>query len=213
MIGYSLIIICLVVVWPLWSVYFLLANREKLQDQDGFKKKFTELYQGINTDSFRALCYNAVFSARRFDILLMNAYFTKDSVMSGIDRTYYLQKILAFLFIQTIYLAYVHNVHPHSESIFNKLEFVNEYLMVTLAYIMLNFTKLAKIQDPHNSAEYLPKSEKFSELMEYLAIGLISLILLVNFAVMIKLSLNKLIIYCKKRRVKNQMKKMLLKRL
>ena len=126
--------------------------------------------------------------------------------MSGVDRTHYLQKVLSFLLIQTIYLAYVHNVHPHSESIFNMLEFVNEYLMVALAYIMLNFTKLSMIQDPSNPAGYLPKSKKFNTLMEYGAIGLISLIVLVNLAVMIKISFHKMIIACKMRKVKNKMK-------
>ena len=193
----------------MWSAYFLLKNQPKLQDTDGFRRKFNELYQGIKTDSYSALCYNAIFSVRRYNIVLMNAYFTKDSAMSGVDRTHYLLKVLSFLLIQTIYLAYVHNVHPHSESIFNKLEFVNEYLMVALAYTMLNFTKLSMIQDPSNPAGYLPKSEKFNTLMEYGAIGLISLIVLVNLAVMIKISFNKMIIACKKCKVKNKMKEML----
>ena len=78
---------------------------------------------------------------------------------------------------------------------------------------MLNFTKLTMIQDPNNPAEYLPTSESFNTLVEYLAIGLISLIVLLNFAVMIKITFNKLIIACKKRKAKNQMKKMLLKKL
>ena len=107
-----------------------------------FKTKFSTLYQGIKLDSFRALCYNSIFAVRRFNIILMNIYFTKGSPLSGLDRTYYLQKILCFLLIQSAYIIYVHSVRPHNDSIFNTLEFVNEYLMVALAYIMFNFTHL-----------------------------------------------------------------------
>ena len=96
-------------------------------------------------DSFLALCYNAVFAVRRFDIILMNIYFTEGSPISGVERSQYLHKIICFLYIQMLYLSYIHCVHPHSESIYNKLEFVNEYCMVLLAYAMLNFTQIGTI--------------------------------------------------------------------
>ena len=37
---------------------------------------------------------------------------------------------------------FVHAVRPHADSIFNYLEFINEYSMVILAYIMLKWTNL-----------------------------------------------------------------------
>lgn len=42
----------------------------------------------------------------------------------------------------------MHTVHPHTDRIFNILEFVNEYSMVLLAYCMLYFTKLINARDP-----------------------------------------------------------------
>ena len=85
MIGYSLAIVFLVL-WPIWSVFFLIKNKHKLADAD-FSQKFSTLYQGIKFDSFRALCHNAIFSVRRFDVILLNLYFTANSPLSGIDRT------------------------------------------------------------------------------------------------------------------------------
>ena len=112
------------------------------------------MFQGIRPDSFRALCYNAIFCMRRFDIVLMNSFFTKGSPLNGLnfDRTHYLEKIFCFLIIQTGYILYIHEVKPHSDKIFNTLEYVNEYLMVALTYTMLNFANLVVIQDPDNPA-------------------------------------------------------------
>ena len=85
-IGYALVIMFLML-WPFWSSCWLMKNKDKLADPV-FEQKFSTLYQGIRFDSFRALAYNAVFSVRRFDIILMNMFFTAQSPLSGIgDRT------------------------------------------------------------------------------------------------------------------------------
>ena len=94
----SSLYIILLTVWPIWSIYFLLKNQTKLEEPV-FKQKFSTIYQGIKPNSFKALCYNAVFSVRRLNIILINVYLTKDSPLSGLDRTYYLHKILCFLLI------------------------------------------------------------------------------------------------------------------
>ena len=132
------------IVFPTLVTFFLIIKEEKLVDEQ-FKLKFETLYQGIKTGSYRALCYNGVFAVRRFNIVLMNMYFTKDSPLSGVDRSYYLFKIIGFLAIQTAYLSFIHNVHPHNDSIFNKLEIVNEYSMIVLAYLSLNFVNLVQV--------------------------------------------------------------------
>ena len=80
----------------------------------------------------------------------------------------------------------------HSDQIFNKLEFLNEYLMILLAYLMLNFTELPDLPATANNAtdltiEYEPR-EDHDLVIEFLAIGLIALILLLNLCVMIKLT-------------------------
>lgn len=62
-------------------------------------QRYGTLFQGIKYGSYRALCYNAVFCVRRFDIVIINQYFSKDSPMSGVDRTHYLFKIILFMLI------------------------------------------------------------------------------------------------------------------
>ena len=186
LVGYSLVIAVLVI-WPIWSSFFLLKNQARLTDEV-FSTKFSTLYQGIKLNSFRALLYNSVFSVRRFEIILMNVFFTANSPLSGIDRTFYLQKILCFLLIQFAYIIYVHSVHPHNDSIFNLLEFINEYAMVTLGYIMLNFAGIVSIQDPSDPNKVLPQNKQLNQYLEFASIGIIFFMALVNFGTMIKLS-------------------------
>ena len=95
----------------------------------------------------------------------------------------------------------MHKVHPHNDKIFNALEFVNEYIMIALTYIMLYFTNLVTIQDASNLSSFVPKDEEFSHWIQLTAIGLILLMSLINFLVMIKLSVAKLILACKKRKL------------
>ena len=89
---------------------------------------------------------------RRFDIVMINIYFTENSPFTNADRTHYLHKILCYILLQLFYLGYVHNVRPHEESIFNNIEFVNEYCMMALAYIMINFTNVVNVMDPLTNA-------------------------------------------------------------
>lgn len=56
-------------------------------------------------------------------------------------------KIFCLLFIQMGYLFYIHTVRPHNDSIFNTLEFINEYCMMALAYLMLKFVNLVQVWD------------------------------------------------------------------
>ena len=168
-------------------------------------KKFSPMYQGIKYNSFLALCYNAVFSVRRFDIVLINIYFTAGSPISKFDRTQYLQKIFCFIFLQLIYLGYVHNVHPHDRSIFNKLEFINEYCMVALAYLMINFTKVVEVLNPKTNMP-LPPNQELNSFIEYGAIAIILLMTLVNFIAMIKISFQKILIKCKRRKAEKKLK-------
>ena len=132
------------VAFPLWVAFFLTRNRDKLIEE-GFKQRFETLYQGIKVGSLSSLYYNAVFAVRRFDIVLVNLFFSIDSPLSGAKRSFHLFKVLSFMGIQTMYLFFIHNVHPHNDSTFNKLELVNEYCMVALAYLSLNFVNIVQV--------------------------------------------------------------------
>ena len=203
---------CLIfIIWPLFSAYFLLVNHEKAENS-AFKTKFSSMYQGIRTDSFLALCYTAVFSVRRFDIIIMNHFFTAGSPLSGIDRTFYMHKIFCFIFIQYAYLFYVHYTKPHSESIYNKLEYLNEYCMVALAYIMLNFTKLLPIMNPTTNKPF-PIDTNFNTNIEYVAIAIILFMTMSNFWVMIRMSYMKCKNSLKKKKALKKFEKLLHKEL
>ena len=105
-------------------------------------------------------------------------------------------KVLCLLFIQIGYLTYIHAVRPHNDSIFNTLEFINEYSMMALSYLMLKFVNLVHVWDYETQA---PQSENIELNMrvEYAALSIILLMALINFLVMIKISVGKLILKCK----------------
>ena len=146
----------------------------------------------------RALAYNAVFAVRRFNIVLVNMFFTAGSPLSGFDRSWYLQKIISFLIIQIFYISYIHITLPHKDNFFNMLEFVNEYALMMLAYLMINFTTIVSIRDSATGL-LIPSSEKLNGFIEYLAIFIIASITVINFAVMVNLSVRKTILSCKRK--------------
>ena len=128
----------LLILWPLWTVYFLLKNYDNLQEP-AFKTKFNALTNGIKLEKFSAVMYNAVFAVRRFDLILVNLLLTKNSPLSGSKRTFYMEKIVLFLAIETVYIGYIHLARPHTDPVFNRLEFFNEYALCFFAYVMLCF--------------------------------------------------------------------------
>lgn len=168
----------LLIVWPLLMARFLLKNQEQLEDPV-FRRKWHSLYDGIRLDSFSSLLYVSVFSVRRFDLVLVGVYFSQDSYLSGFDETNYSLKILSFLLIQVIYLSYIHHVMPHDETLFNRLEYFNEYLLGMLGYTMLIF---------HGSYK-LTLTE--IDYISYVVLFAIAMIAAVNIFIMIKLSLHK----------------------
>ena len=92
---YGLLSLALVL-WPLWIVYFLLKNSDKLAEES-FRNKFNALIDNIKVDKFNAVIYNAVFAVRRFNILLFNLWLSQDSPLSGAKRTFYFEKIILFI--------------------------------------------------------------------------------------------------------------------
>ena len=114
------------------------------------------MYAGIRSD-MTSLCYNAVWCLRRFDIILMNQLFTAGNPITGFDRNFYLHKIMCFILIQIGYIIYIERARPHSEGIFNKLEFVNEFLLLFLGYMMISFTNLIVAAD-QVTGKPMPKS-------------------------------------------------------
>ena len=104
--------IVLLIVWPFFTVWFLFRNHHQLNDE-AFHKKFISLYEGIHVQSFSALCYQAIYSVHRYDLVIVNMFFSKDSPLTELDQTESALKIICFILIQVVYLAYFHSVHPH----------------------------------------------------------------------------------------------------
>ena len=79
---------------------------------------------------------------------------------------------------------------PHNESLFNKLEFLNEYCMIALGFVMLNFSNLLPIANPETKEPY-PINIDFNTKVEIVAIGIIVFMTGSNFLVMILMSFIK----------------------
>ena len=111
---------------------------------------------------------------------------------------------MCFLWIQMVYLSYIHLARPHSEAIYNYLEFINEYCLMLLGYTMLNFTQVIAVMDPDRLMP-LETNMTVNRWVEMAAVGLIIFMAFVNSAVMVKNSIAKVILSCKKKKHKKQM--------
>ena len=49
-------------------------------------------------------------------------------------------KILLFLVIESFYFIFIVSVKPHTDNMFNLLEYFNEILVMLLAYLMITYS-------------------------------------------------------------------------
>ena len=84
------------------------------------------------------------------------------------------------------------------------MEFINEYCLMALGYLMLYFAPIVTLRDTQTGMQLETGSsdEVWDKAVEFSAIGLISFMTLINMALMVKISAHKLIVYCKKRKYK-----------
>ena len=115
------------------------------------------------------------------------------------------------MYVQLLYLAYIHNVKPHDHPSFNNMEFINEYCMVALAYIMLYYTNILALQDSE-TLRPIPADAVFENWIEWTGITLITFMTLFNFAVMVKISYHKLMLKCKKKKAEKSLRESIKKR-
>ena len=76
------------------------------------------------------------------------------------------------------------------------LEFVNEYALMGMAYLMINFTTVVALRDAKTN-ELVPSSELLNVRVEQLAILVIIFIVVINFGIMVRLSVQKIFLSCK----------------
>ena len=142
----------------------MMRNSKSIK-RPAFQSKFNALTNTLKLSSFQALLYNAVFAVRRFDLILVNLFLNDGSPLSGCDRTFFLEKILLFFTIQTIYLCYIHKARPHHEPMFNRLEFINEYTLCLFGYSMLIL-----VQGISNRPEFSEDQEKYGRTLAFVLI-------------------------------------------
>ena len=85
------------------------------------------------------------------------------------------------MFVQTAYVLYVTDAKPHTNDIFNYLEFFNEGMIIFMCYTMICFSGIGPF------AEILKSTTPI-----YFSVGITGLIVVANFGVMIKMTLGKM---------------------
>ena len=68
------------IIWPIWTIWFLLKNHDKLEKKS-YKDKFQQLYDDVRLEKFSSLLYKSIFIARRFNIVIVNVYFSRHSIV------------------------------------------------------------------------------------------------------------------------------------
>ena len=124
--------------------------------------------------------YNSVFCVRRFLLVLVNVIFSPGFPLVNFEHNHYLYKNLLFILVQTIYVGYVWDTKPHTNNIFNKLEFINEGMIMLICYIMVAYTGIGP-------AEYIIDATT----PIYLTIAITVIIIGTNFGVMFKMTFTK----------------------
>ena len=111
------------------------------------------------------------------------------------DQTPYAFKLFFFLGIQIVYLCYILLYWPHQEYLFNALEIFNELCLVALAYFMLLFSDAITFSDVMLELE-------MEDMLTMCSIGIIAFMIFVNLAIMVKLTISKLISKCRGKKSK-----------
>ena len=172
-IGYSLAVLGLIL-WPLYIVAFTFKNQDKLSEPE-FKQKYQTLYQDINTDEKESLVYNAVFCARRFNIVLINVLFSQNDLF---ETNHYLLKIVCFLVIQSAYVMYILEAKLHAQRVNYILEIVNESVLIILIYMMICYSGMGNA----NQEELIQESM----FLQVIIFTLFSIFLFTNLFVLLK---------------------------
>ena len=93
-------------------------------------------------------------------------------------------KAVFFILLQTFYVLYIFDTRPHKGGIHNTLEFINEFALILLGYVMLIFSGLTPIADLLAA----PLSYTVAEMS---GVAIAVAILLTNFFVMWKKMIDK----------------------
>lgn len=127
------------------------------------------------------MIYNCVFCVRRFNIVFINVFFTGCSPLSPFGHNISLYKALSLMMFQIAYILYIMETKPHTESIYNKLELLNEGILILICYVMIVYSGVGRI-------EYIISAQ----FPVYLSLFLTACIVIANFYVMFRLTYLKI---------------------
>ena len=125
-------------IFPFWVVYFLYRNRSKLERDETFKDRYSQLYSCLIADRFSSLAYNWLFLVRRLS-LAASCIFLRSYPLFQITIAF-LQSILVIL--------YLIRVRPFETSLLNNLEIFNEISIYMICCCALILTNVLPINDP-----------------------------------------------------------------
>ena len=118
---------------------------------------------------------------RRFYIVFVNMIFSPGFPITDFGQHQFLLKQFLFVYIQTAYVLYVTDAKPHTNDIFNHLEFFNEGMIILMCYTMIVFSGIGPYADILKSITPI-----------YFSVGITGLIVAANFGVMIKMTAGKI---------------------
>ena len=72
--------------------------------------------------------------------MLINIALSPNTPVTNLDQHHYLSKIILFLVIESVYISYIYSTHPHTQSMYNRLEIFNETSLIILAYLMICYS-------------------------------------------------------------------------
>ena len=128
------------VLFPVWSVIFLLCNKSNLKSEE-FQQKYNSLYQNLKQNydihSPMVLLFPSIFALRRASYVMI-AVFEFESIIFN---------IILLIIVSIIYFCFIASVRPFASPLLLKLESLNEFLLLTLCYHLLCFTDLTLISE------------------------------------------------------------------
>ena len=171
-------------------------------------QRHSTIFQGIKTESKVALLYYVTFCLRRFDLVLVNFYFSPSFPLSDWASHAYLLKVIVFLIMQTMYIVYIIDSKPHTDNIFIKLEYFNEGLLVLLCYMMFIYTGIVPCKVEESGYNYYCNSKAIftDKIPLYISLGIIAIIVVGNFAILIRNSFLKIKLMILKKKKQSQIK-------
>ena len=102
------------------------------------------MFDGIEIDNKQSLLYNTVFMTRRFYIVIINLLLNSGNPWNSFDESRYFYKIILFLLITYVKILFVIDTRPHTQTVYNRLEFINEGALIVLANVMIAFSGIVE---------------------------------------------------------------------